>query len=407
MILPVLKRLERDRSGNFAITTALLLPVLLGTAGIAIDFTSALEKKAQLQALVDAATLATASAMADRDMTDAEAQAFAESYFTSHMGALDAPTDESAEEKAIREAAIANGLTVSASTKSGTGSGQIFNVKMSMTYQMQLSGLSNVIGFKTLQIRVASDTQSGREGNALSMYLALDESGSMAELTSTINPAQPKKQEAYECWYGTRTCYRTVDNYLSKMASLKAAAAGMFLELQAADPKSELIRMGAVSYDDTTKTEQPIRWGTTAVSSYVSKLPDVPNGGTDATGAMTKAFNALKKANTTEATEQAKKFNTSFERFIVLMTDGEMTGNSASWNSVIDTKVRSLCQQAKDDGIKIYTIAFMAPSRGQSLLSACATSKDYYYQPNDMTSLVKSFGDIARKAAKTGTRLTN
>jgi Flp pilus assembly protein TadG len=398
-------RLIKDRGGNFGIMTAVLLPVLLGAAGVALDLSNGLEVRNRLQGLVDSAALATASAMADKDMTKSEAEAFAKSYFVSLASQETAQPGETAEQKAAREAKIKNGVATTVTITNASGNAQTYNVKMTMNYDVPLTGLSNVLGMKTMGVSVMGASQSGREGNALSMYLALDESGSMQELTSTVNPATPTKQEAYYCW--PRICYRDVPNYLSKMESLKAAAAGMFAELKKADPTTELIRMGAVSYDDKTKAEQAIKWGTTDVASYVAKLPDVPDGGTDASGAMTNALAALKKANTTEATEQTKKGNTSFERFIVLMTDGEMTGNSASWNSSIDTKVRTLCQQSKDDGIKIYTIAFMAPDRGKSLLSYCASGNDYYYDPEDMADLVKSFGDIARKAAKTDTRLTN
>jgi uncharacterized protein YegL len=310
-------------------------------------------------------------------------------------------------ETAARVARLKSGVSVTATTTSSSGTAQSFDVQMTINLDIPLSGLSNVLGLKTMAISVESRSQSGREGNALSMYLALDESGSMAEETTTVNPAAPTKQESYDCstWY-KKTCYRTIPNYLSKMASLKAAAAGMFAELKKADPTSELIRMGAVSYDDQTKAEQAMSWGTTSVASYVTKLPDIPAGGTDATGAMTKAFDALKNDNKNEGTQHATKKNTSFERFIVLMTDGEMTGNSSSWNSGIDTRVRNLCTQAKDDRIKIYTIAFMAPTRGKALLNFCSSGNDFYYQPDNMISLIQSFGDIARKAAKTGTRLT-
>jgi hypothetical protein len=58
------------------------------------------------------------------------------------------------------------------------------------------------------------------------------------------------------------------------------------------------------------------------------------------------------------------------------MTDSEMTGNSPNWNSTIGKKVRTLCKQAKDDGIKVYTIAFLAPDNGKSLLSYCASGDD-------------------------------
>jgi Flp pilus assembly protein TadG/uncharacterized protein YegL len=397
-------RFMKDRSGNFGIMTALLLPVLLGAAGVAVDLTSALQVKSQLQGLTDAAALATASAMADKDMTAAEAQAFATSFFIGPAAQVTQEPGETAAETAARVAKLKSGVSVTATTTSSSGNAQSFDVQMTMNLDVPLSGLSNVLGLRTMRVSVKSSSQSGREGNALSMYLALDESGSMAEETTTVNPAAPTKQESYDCaWY--KTCYRTVPNYLSKMASLKAAAAGMFAELKRADPTSELIRMGAVSYDDQTKSEQAISWGTTSVASYVTKLPAVPAGGTDATGAMTKALDALKKENKNEATQHATKKNTSFERFIVLMTDGEMTGNSSSWNSGIDTKIRNLCTQAKADGIKVYTIAFMAPTRGKALLNFCSSGSDFYYQPDNMTSLIQSFGDIARKAAKTGTRL--
>ncbi|RWX79099.1 VWA domain-containing protein [Neorhizobium lilium] len=406
MVLSLLSRIAGDRGGNFGLMTAILLPVLVGAAGVAIDVTNALQVKNQLQGLVDSTTLATASAMSDKDMTAAEANAFAKSYF---LGQAEQETEDGSQspaQKAARLKALSDGSTTNASVTNTSGNGRTYNISMTMNYDIALTGLSHVLGLTTMNVSVSSTSQSGREGNALSMYLALDESGSMAWDTTTVNSAQKTKQEAYSC--GNRSiCYRTVTNYITKMQTLKAAAAAMFSELKIADPQSELIRVGADSYDDQTKAQQAINWGTTDVARYVKNLPDVPDGGTDATGAMTNAFNALKKANTTEASEQAKKKNTSFERFIVLMTDGEMTGNSANWNSSLDTKVRALCKQSKDDGIKIYAIAFMAPDRGKSLLSTCATSSDYYYEPDDMTGLIQSFGEIARKAAKTDTRLTN
>lgn len=67
------------------------------------------------------------------------------------------------------------------------------------------------------------------------------------------------------------------------------------------------------------------------------------------------------------------------------MTDGEMTGSSASWNYSIDQSVRNTCDTAKKDGIKIFTVAFMAPDKGKSLLQYCASSADNYYAPKTWT----------------------
>lgn len=89
------------------------------------------------------------------------------------------------------------------------------------------------------------------------------------------------------------------------------------------------------------------------------------------------------------------------------MTDGEMTGNSSSWSSSIDQTVRNTCDTAKKDGIKIFSVAFMAPDKGKSLLQHCASSLDNYYAPENMEQIVTAFGEIARKAAGSLATLTN
>lgn len=441
-------RLMKDRAGNFGIMTAVMLPVLLGVAGVAIDLTRVMEEKNQLQALADSATLGAASAMADKGtMTEAEAEEMGTSILVGQKMQEYEKAGMDPNTLAATRAELKKNTEADAKITIASNTAANYTVTMTTGYDVPLNGLTAMLGFTKMHINVTSTSQAGREGNALSMYLALDESGSMAWDTTTVDVTNPTKtvmksvyEENYVC--GTKgngkpkycTGYHdvatSVPNYVTKMASLKAAAGTMFFELGKADPDKTLIRVGADSYDDKTKAEQPIGWGETDVSTYITNLPAVPDGGTDATGALTNALNALKVANTKEKNAHAVQNNTSFERFIVFMTDGEMTGNSSSWNSSIDAKVRELCLAAKSDGqtdavktklkngdvlteeekskgIKIYTIAFMAPDKGKSLLNYCSSGAGYYYEPTNMTQLVQSFGEIARKAAKTGTRLTN
>ncbi|WP_172724133.1 TadE/TadG family type IV pilus assembly protein [Neorhizobium sp. T25_27] len=428
----IFARLAKDRAGNFGIMTAALLPVLLAVGGVAVDLTQAMDQKNQLQALADGATLAAASAMAAKGtMTTAEAQKLGTDMYIAQKIKELKNSGVSAETLAAEEAKLrANTETLVTFSGSSTTAAS-YEVRMKSSYDVPLSGLTSFLGFPTVRVSVESVAASGREGNALSMYLALDESGSMKEDTTTINSAQPTIQESYKCGKNNKqTCYKDVPNYLTKMESLKAAAGVMFQELGIADPNKTLIRIGADSYTHETKAEERMAWGMANVIDYVNDLPDVPAGGTDASGAMANAYAALKKANVTEKAAHDASGNTNFERFIVLMTDGEMTGYSGTWNSTIDAKVRDMCLNAKSDGltdaaklkltegkqlteeemgkgIRIYTIAFMAPDRGKSLLNYCSSGPGYYYEPTNMTTLVQTFGEIARKAAQTGTRLTN
>ncbi|SIQ14888.1 Flp pilus assembly protein TadG [Rhizobium sp. RU35A] len=425
-----LARLLGDRGGNFGMMTAILLPALIGGAGMAVDLTNVLQKKAALQAVADSATLAAAAKMSNDDISEADAMAMARSFLVGqYIEDLRRRGAGQAEIDAAKAALEASSKAI-ATTSAGTGASKAFQVTLDTSAPVELSALSRLLGFDSVSVSVHSVAQSAREGHALSMYLVLDESGSMGEDTTTVDPVNPTRTTTqavlgyYDCGR-RRQCYGwynqtvTVANYVTKIAALKSAAAVMFAELKKAAAPSgastsvqetaarDLIRIGAISYTHETKTAQHPAWGTSTAATYVTALPAIPSGGTDARGAMGIAYADLVSTNPAEAQAHKTKGNLNFARFVVLMTDGEMTGYSNSWNKSIDDAVRLACAQARKDGITIFTVAFMAPDRGKALLQACASNADNYYESDDMTDLVTAFGEIGRKAARSAVRLTN
>ncbi len=141
--------------------------------------------------------------------------------------------------------------------------------------------------------------------------------------------------------------------------------------------------------------------------NYVNAIPDKPTGGTDANGALTQAYAALQNAAGLEAAAHGTKGNKTFARYILLMTDGEMTGYSNQWNNKLDKDVRAKCKTIKDDGIQIYTVAFMAPDKGKSLLQNCASSAEHYFPAENATDLISAFKTIGEKTSKLAVQLTN
>jgi hypothetical protein len=89
------------------------------------------------------------------------------------------------------------------------------------------------------------------------------------------------------------------------------------------------------------------------------------------------------------------------EKYIVFMTDGANNINGA------DSKTRSYCDKARTAKIKVYAVAFMAPTQGQTLLKYCATTSAEYYAAENMAGLVSAFNEIGKAAAKKIVRLTN
>ena len=72
-------------------------------------------------------------------------------------------------------------------------------------------------------------------------------------------------------------------------------------------------------------------------------------------------------------------------------------------NSVNQSKV--LCDEMKDNGVQVYSVAFQAPASGQAVLEFCASSEDHYFEPEDGDELIATYERIA--ATLSNLRLTN
>ncbi|HEV7437753.1 MAG TPA: TadE/TadG family type IV pilus assembly protein [Pseudorhizobium sp.] len=395
-----ISRLLKDRSGNFGMMTAILLPVLIGAGGVALDLTNMMMSKTQLQEAADSAALAASTALATGEaVNEAAAKEIAKQFFIAQMG-------NSIGSEAASEMAATTNVDIKTTT---TSAGTNFEVSVGSSYDVALTPLMGVLGYQTMNIATNSTSTSGisEKETALSMALVLDESGSMDWNTTTVESKTCKKKKKW-----SDECKEWDITYVKKIAALKMAANALFSALDDADPEGDLTRTGAVSYNHNVmgQTQPLMGWGTSAARTYIAGLPEKPEGGTDASGAMQVAHLGVQKApdgSDSESEEHGKKENETVERFIVLMTDGEMTGYSNQWNPTIDGAVRDRCDDAKEAKTRIFTVAFMAPDKGKQLLRYCASTASDYYEPETMEQLVSDFSQIAKEAVKARTLLTH
>lgn len=102
-------------------------------------------------------------------------------------------------------------------------------------------------------------------------------------------------------------------------------------------------------------------------------------------------------------------------KYAIIMTDGEFNTFESngyyctnSGGSLSEDYALGLCSAMKNDGVKVYSIAFDAGSAAESLMKNCATSvngKSLYYNATDEDSLEEAFLEIARDIK--GLRLVN
>lgn len=393
-ILGIFKKFLANSAGNFGILTAVSIPVLVATGGVALDVTSMTLSHSQLQEATDAAALAAATALANGTATTTTAKDLGNNFVLGQMSNYLSGDGATAD-------ALKAGTSTAVTSSSNSSGGTSYSVTVNASYSMPVNSMSRLLGMQSVSIAASSSTTSGTaiQKTALSMEIALDKSGSMLLNTNAVD----KSQSSCTQYYTDGTYLYQYPNplspcYVKKIDALKTAVGNLLDQLDAADPKSQYVRTAAIAWSSQVDSFSNLAWGTkTTRTNVVSGLN--ASGGTESNAPMKKAYNSV--ASTTEATAQSNGGNKSFQKYIVLMTDGENNDTSS------DQKTLATCKAAKDAGVQIYTVAFMAPTRGQTLLAACASSPSNYFDAQQMSDLVTAFKTIGAQAAKQMTLLTN
>ncbi|UIJ94559.1 pilus assembly protein [Sinorhizobium meliloti] len=402
----------RDRGGNFGMMTALIAPLLLAVGGVSVDVANMLMTKNQLQDATDAAALAAASALVSDARPDIEeAKAIARKFLktqTAVASATDMPGEEqqvASRQAGSEESAAAapqwddvNTTEINIAETANGAKGKTFQVTVANKHRLQFNAMTRLLGQESIEIETQSIAESATESkNALSMYLVLDRSGSMAWKTNTVNTAKAKCQNYTEAnWSKFPDLKATSPCYVTKVDALKAAVGDLLAQLVTADPESIYVRTGAVSYNSAQDMASSLSWGTNGAASYVNAL--VATGGTASGSAFKTAYQ--KVTALTEDSAHGAKNGQVPTKYIVFMTDGE--NNYAN----DDTVTKQWCDTAKASKVQIYSVAFMAPDRGQKLLKYCASSASHYFEADEASDLVAAFKAIGERAAALASRLT-
>jgi Flp pilus assembly protein TadG/uncharacterized protein YegL len=355
---------------------AILLPVVIGGAGLALDFSAALLAKSDAQTAADAAALAASAALAQEEIrTKAQAQAHAKEFVDAHFAG-----DSVRADVVIVEAVDPKTL------------GKRFTVQVAVKQTYKTTVLSQILGTQSIDVSAFSEASSAtKTQKSISMYLVLDKSGSM--LTSTT---QVKSNSA--CWYYTDHDSRSwrAPCYFSQIEALQNAAGSLFDQFDKIDPSNRYIRVGSIAYDSGPNSQTPLDWGSSASRVSVQTLQ--ANGNTSSTKAFEQAYKAL--IDPMEITRHINENGVTPSRYILFMTDG------ANNNQADDVATKKLCKDASKAGITVFGVAFNAPPKGKDLLRVCASGGQNYYDAQDAADLIKAFDDIGQMAAGDLPRLT-
>lgn len=314
----IVNRYKRDESGSFSILLGFTLLVLILMVGAAIEISRLSSAKGKLQNIADTAALAGAIA-ADQRAEDREEQvrSIIEQNFNSANIKMNDPEISFDDEAQIISVSL---------------SGEIPSV------------LSNFLGKDRLTTKAESESLYAPDSIApITIVFALDVSGSMN---------------------GT-----TPDGDI-KIETLKESIEILFESLEAGSKNKAMLqlqlRTGMSAYNTELVADHPMDFGWTDLSDAVDNL--VAEGGTNSVPALQNAYDQLLQDREIRAA-QGQNVDELVE-LVVFMTDGD--NNQPEW----DDESIEICEAMKEDKVEIYTIAFAAPEKGESLLLDCASTND-------------------------------
>lgn len=80
---------------------------------------------------------------------------------------------------------------------------------------------------------------------------------------------------------------------------------------------------------------------------------------------------------------------------LILMTDGSFNRQNAGGQGSSTEQAEDLCDNIKDAGVVIYSVAFQAPAAGEAVLEYCSSGPEYFFDPTTGEELESSYRAIA------------
>jgi Flp pilus assembly protein TadG len=421
----------KAKNGNVAMIFALSLIPMCIAAGTGLDFSRALIVRARLAEALDAAGLAVG---ASKGLSQSQLDALAQDYFNANYTA-----DSSF------------GTPTPVAVNPGT-----LSVSLSTTVQMPTT-LMNIVGVKTMDVSYTSQIVWGQ--TKLWVSLVLDNTGSMSQTDSTGTTKMDALKTA------THQLLQILQNAAGTPGDVKVALIPFNRDVNVGSPNSGATWLdwsdwnnsngtcaGAYTYHSTdTKSKCEYYGGTWTAADHSSwdgcvmdRTQDYDTQNTNPVASNTATLFPVQQYSSCPAQMQAMTYdwtalsnevdamyptgNTNqtigmawgwqaltdgdpmhagtlpplTKRVIILLSDGVNTQNRwTSSQSSIDDRERLACDNAKAEGITIYTVFvdLNGTSGSSAALEYCASDPSKYFDLTTTGQIVTAFNAIGQQIA--------
>lgn len=421
--LSVFQQYSRDTAAATAIAFALIIPVVVGAAGMSVDMATAYLVHQRLSQALDAAALAAASSATQQADVESVVNAFMEkNYPASEIGAV----------YDITVTLDGHDIQVSASANFDT-------------YFMQILGIDTV--------EVSADTVVAREIMGLEVVMVLDVTGSM-NTNNNISALRTAAKNFVQILTDAAVYEDSVKIGLVPFSTAvnvgpyglgKTPSGGYYDTAFVNNPNSYTFNQSKNQWnywwgcvleraypEDTMDADPSWRWNmyrynSSSPNTNCNKAYILPLTTSKAT--LDSRINALTASGNTLSNvgmawgyrvispgfpfQEGVEFNDPETRkAVLLMTDGDNNiGNSYSaygpWSTYeltdddLNDRLVETCQNMKDDGITVYTVTFTSGINAatKAFFRECASDEDKWFDAPSQADLRETFEFIARELA--------
>lgn len=422
------KNFGRNDRGGVAIIFALTCLVLLIVIGLAVDTARYQNLASRMQQALDGASLAAAKMLADPEVSNADIQDRADSFFKAAIETF------GVEPKSIAPLAVAVDRTASSVQVNSTmevptlfggfanlPTIRILNQKSKVIYDitnielamvLDITGSMNTKG-KLNDLKMAAkdvvDTlfdgalSDSNIRIALAPYSAAVNAGALANVVSAL----PVSTSCYKpCWYCSEVCTDSTGS-LTDTCVLERTGGSAYTDA----PPSGAAKLPNVTslpstpshYSCPSPNVVPLADRThrddlkSAIDGYAASGATAGHIGT-AWGMYLLSPNW---ASVLPADSEPRPYDKSVQKAMIVMTDGEF---NTAYTGAGDESTESylyfdnLCATAKANGINVYTVGFdLNAPEALAHLETCASAPGQFYDAKTGAQLKDAFKDIADK----------
>lgn len=417
------KKFIRNEDGTFAVFTALAMLPLICAVGASVDYARISNARTTLQSITDSAALAANSYSIK---TLAQVQATTSTYIVA----------QAAPNKLLRDVSSTATLSADGKTITLTTTARVKNTLM------------QIFGYTYTDLSASTTTIRGQDSQ-LELALVLDNTGSMGDPASngqskiqnlitqstnlintlTADPLAKVKiglvpftqyvnvgtTNRYASWmtvpadYSTTTCDSKGKNCKTTNYGWSGCVTSRpgYNTVDAPSPTYPGLLVDKTKMtvaDNPCPYNNPVRPLSTDFAGLKSQIGTMKAAGsTYVPSGLTWGWSILSPGAPYTEGANYDANNRKPRKAIVLMTDGENTSSMASdgkhtgtSQTAADTTSATLCANIKAQKIEVFVVAFMVTNTAaKTMLSACATDNNHYFDAADAASFQTAWDKIA------------